>query len=522
MYSLPSLFCALVGLLPAGIPDPGPCPTAPAPRSQEVAAGQAPATAGSEMRLSLDLARSLALENNLTLRIQALGSDLARQNMLGSWGAFDWIFTGTGAYLDSRSLDMSQIGEFFSAPDIIENRNESLGFDFLRPLSTGGSFDVQFNRGISSTNGVTVDLDLQDRLISDGLTLTYNQPLMRGAWAEYATASQREAEIVLGRQGELERGARQDLLLQVSNAYWDLVAARRQLEVAQSSLGLGLDQVERNQRRLDVGLGTRVEVLQAEAEVAVRREQRLLAEVTVEQAGDMLKQLLFPGTDPELWESIPVPTTPLPQELDTGGQPDWRSALLAAIEQRPDLRQARADIDAAQVQLARARSERLAGLDLSLSANARGDANSAGDSIEQITDLDQPTYTAALTYSMPIGNRVTKHAERAASIALRQARLTYDATEAQVAGLVRQAVRDVQYQAEAVRAALQSRELARQQLAAERARYEEGLSTNYQVLEFQQALAQTQSSERAARVAFAKALVNMEYVQGYLGEQPTP
>jgi outer membrane protein TolC len=236
----------------------------------------------------------------------------------------------------------------------------------------------------------------------------------------------------------------------------------------------------------------------------------------------MLKQLLFPGTDPELWESIPVPTTPLPQELDTGGQPDWRSALLAAIEQRPDLRQARADIDAAQVQLARARSERLAGLDLSLSANARGDANSAGDSIEQITDLDQPTYTAALTYSMPIGNRVTKHAERAASIALRQARLTYDATEAQVAGLVRQAVRDVQYQAEAVRAALQSRELARQQLAAERARYEEGLSTNYQVLEFQQALAQTQSSERAARVAFAKALVNMEYVQGYLGEQPTP
>ncbi len=516
MYSLPSLFCALAGLLPAGIPGTGPCPAATAPRTQDVAAGQAPATAGSEMRLSLDLARSLALENNLSLRIQALGSDLARQNLLGSWGAFDWIFTSTGAYSDSESLSTT----VFSG--IIESKSESLSLDFLRPLGTGGSFDLQFSRGVSSTNNPFVDGDFQERLISDGLTLTYNQPLMRGAWAEYATASQREAEIVLGRQGELERGARQDLLLQVSNAYWDLVAARRQLEVAQSSLGLGLDQVERNQRRLDVGLGTRVEVLQAEAEVAVRREQRLLAEVTVEQAGDMLKQLLFPGTDPELWESIPVPTTPLPQELDTGGQPDWRSALLAAIEQRPDLRQARADIDAAQVQLARARSERLAGLDLSLSANARGEANSAGDSIEQITDLDQPTYTAALTYSMPIGNRVTKHAERAASISLRQARLTYDATEAQVAGLVRQAVRDVQYQAEAVRAALQSRELARQQLAAERARYEEGLSTNYQVLEFQQALAQTQSSERAARVAFAKALVNMEYVQGYLGEQPTP
>jgi outer membrane protein TolC len=190
------------------------------------------------------------------------------------------------------------------------------------------------------------------------------------------------------------------------------------------------------------------------------------------------------------------------------------------MEQRPDLRQARADIDSAEVQLARSASERLAGLDLSLSANARGEAASAGDSIEQITDLDQPTYTAALTYSMPIGNRVARHAERAASIALRQARLTYDATESQVAALVRQAVRDVHYQAEAVRAAELSRELARQQLEAERARFDEGLSTNYQVLEFQQALAQTQSSERAARVAFAKAEVNMEYVQGLLGESP--
>ena len=66
---------------------------------------------GSVLRLSLDQARSLALENNLTLRIQALGSDLTRQNLLGSWGAFDWIFTGTGAFSDSKILDRSIFGE---------------------------------------------------------------------------------------------------------------------------------------------------------------------------------------------------------------------------------------------------------------------------------------------------------------------------------------------------------------------------------------------------------------------------
>lgn len=519
MHYLPRMIGTLAAALPLAAPVPAHgslASAAPPPQQGAAAVDEQQAQSGSVLRLSLKLARSLALENNLGLRIQALGSELARHNSLGSWGAFDWIFTGTGSYSDSDSLSTT----FFGTGDIISSETEGLSFDFLKPLGTGGSFDLQFSRGISATDNPFVGADFQERLVSDGLTMTYNQPLLRGAWAEYATATQREAEIVLGRQRELERGTRQDLLLQVSNAYWDLVAARRQREVAQSSLGLGLDQVQRNQRRLEVGLGTQVEVLQAEAEVAVRREQLLLADVTVDQAGDLLKQLVFPGTDRDLWESIPEPTTPLPKIVATSGQPDWESALLVAMEQRPDLRQARADIDSAEVQLARSASERLAGLDLSLSANARGEAASAGDSIEQITDLDQPTYTAALTYSMPIGNRVARHAERAASIALRQARLTYDATESQVAALVRQAVRDVHYQAEAVRAAELSRELARQQLEAERARFDEGLSTNYQVLEFQQALAQTQSSERAARVAFAKAEVNMEYVQGLLGESP--
>jgi len=69
-----------------------------------------------------------------------------------------------------------------------------------------------------------------------------------------------------------------------------------------------------------------------------------------------------------------------------------------------------------------------------------------------------------------------------------------------------------------VRAAQKSLDLAQRQLEAEEKRHEEGISTNFQVLSFQQDLTLALSSERAARANFAKALSNLAQAQGLIGE----
>jgi outer membrane protein TolC len=63
--------------------------------------------------------------------------------------------------------------------------------------------------------------------------------------------------------------------------------------------------------------------------------------------------------------------------------------------------------------------------------------------------------------------------------------------------------------------------LARRHLSAEAARYREGLTTNCQVLEFQQQLAEALSSEKRARVLYAKALATLAKSEGVLGERET-
>ena len=81
---------------------------------------------------------------------------------------------------------------------------------------------------------------------------------------------------------------------------------------------------------------------------------------------------------------------------------------------------------------------------------------------------------------------------------------------------VRTAVNEVDRQREAVVAAAKSRTLAQRQLEAEETRQSVGLSTTFQVLQFQEDLAQALSTEVFAKSSYAKALASLAFVEGRL------
>jgi outer membrane protein TolC len=308
----------------------------------------------------------------------------------------------------------------------------------------------------------------------------------------------------------------------VTTAYWDLVDTNQQYGVAESFLRLGNEQLSQNRRRLEAGVGTEVEVIQAEADVATRTETLLLQDVNVRAAMDALKALLFPGTEEDLWNMELVPATPLPEPsaVTPDAAPPWFECLMTALDNRSILRQQRMEIETAELAYSQAASQRMIGLDLELSTAANATDGDSSEALTSIARYEYPTYTAALVLNTPIGNRAAKYAERAAWADVRRQKLTYDSLEIAITSEVRDAVRQVVYQAERVRAAGKSLELAQRQLDAEQARYREGLSTNFQVLEFQQDLATAESTEKRARVDYMKALATLEAVRGIIGEDP--
>ena len=484
----------------------------PHPATQDAGAPEpAEATAADRLELTLAQAVGLATGNNLELEIAGVDAEVAGYEELSTWGAFDWVFDSRLTYSDSTREGSG----FLSGGAETQTETGALELDLTKPLTTGGSFVAHFDSLDRRTDSVLFN---EPRQREAAFSLSYVQPLRRGAWSEYATSRQREAELLFQRQREITRATRQRVTVEVTNAYWDLVSAIEQLGVAQSAINLGRNRLERNQRELDAGVGTEVDVLQARAELATREEGLLQAQNDVAQRMDDLKKMILRGEEDPVWETEIVPVTPLPADV-TPQAPAWTAALAIALERRSELRQASLDVDAARVRAQRAASERLAGLNLELSAGSASVDSQRTEAIQEAAEYRFPTYTAALVYNMPIGNRTAANAERAASARVRSALLAYDRIQLDVTAEVRAAVRNVLYAAEQVRATTTSLELAQRQLAAEEARFDNDLSTTFQVLEFQQQLIVAMSNERGARVGFAKALTQLESVQGLVGEE---
>jgi len=463
--------------------------------------------------ISLEAALTLAETNNLGLQMQDLATEVARFNAIGAWGTYDWVLGANAGYTDFERKPSAVV------EGLVLQKGDVWSYDLslTRALETGGSFSALFDSNRTTTTSQNAFAATQ---IEDQLSFTLTQPLLRGVGYDRATADQREAELQYMKQVEARRQTQQELLRDTANAYWDLVQSRNQLGVAESSLELGRQQLERNQRLLSAGVGTEVEVIQAEAEVARREETRLLAYVTLLASSDALKALLFPGKDPESWNTELVPTTPVPDDVGVEELAAWEDALDVAFDRRPELRQQDFEIRIAKLRHERTISDRRYGLDLNLQAISQGLSVNDYDSFREAFDFEHMTYVAGLNINAPVQNRTAASAERAALLERRSAQLMLDQLHTQVVGEVRDAVRQLHYQSLAVRAAGESLRAADRQLAAEEARYENDLSTNFQVLEFQMQLVEAMNSEQTARVNFAKALFQLRAAQGTLGERP--
>ena len=516
--------------------------TGPRLTAQE-SAGEDPADIGAEdprqwrseqqaLALSLDEALELALRNNLDLTVAERQTEIARLDALGSWGAFDPVLSASGALVEREREGSSSL----SGANVLEEDNQEFTASLDWPIPTGADLSLSYSRSNDRTNNTFATFDVST---TDIVTAMVTQPLLRGAWSRFATTNQRQAEVELQRQRAAEDQVRQGLLLNVYNAYWDLVSAREQLEVRIVTYELGVEQLRQDERRLEVGAGTEVDVLQSETNVAQSWEQLLQAGNTVLAAEDTLRTLLFvdslaageSGGVETSWEWPLVPTTEFPPiegadvpTLDAQGDDPvlWRSSAATALNHRPEIAQARFDVDVAEVQLERARSDRRPQLDLVVTATSVGFDADPSDALSEATGFDFPEYRGSLVFSLPLRNRTARFAERSARAAVRNAELQYEIRELDILTEVRAAVRDLRYSAIAALAAETSRELAERQLAAEQARQRNGLSTTFQVLEFQQTLAEARSDERAARAAYAKAQAALEHAEGVLGDDQEP
>jgi outer membrane protein TolC len=272
-----------------------------------------------------------------------------------------------------------------------------------------------------------------------------------------------------------------------------------------------------------------IDVVQAEAEAATRRQTVAQAEATWRTAELSLKRLIVGSTEDPLWRARIDPTdrpsfNPAPVDVE--------AAVRRALDQRTDLVQSRKVLESTDTNLRFLRNQSLPGVDLVASYGLQGIGGTSfiragglgspivqtipggyADALTRIRDREFPNWNLAVNLNYPIGTSAADANYARARVERNQSLAQIRALELQVATEVTNAALQLESNLKSLEAATAARELAERRLEAEQSKFEVGISTNFFVVQAQRDLSDAQNAELRTLADYRKSLVEFERVQ---------
>jgi outer membrane protein TolC len=464
-----------------------------------------------------------AVENNPDLAIVRLGTEVEAARVGESRGAFVPVFSTqlgrsssvtppSNFLLGDRGVD---VDDWFSTTGVRQR------------LPWGsGTWSVSWETSRTTSNNPITSFD---PTLQSGFQLAFSQPLLRdraidAARHQYAIAKRNEETSDLR-----FREAAVQTVAAVKQAYWTLKATRANVAVQQRSLELAEQLARENKVRVDAGQIPPLDLVQAEAEVAQRRENLIRAVAVADDAEDALRRLIVDPADAAFWR---LRIEPVEEPTALGALPDIDTAVARALNERYDVARAGRELENARTTLQFLNNQRLP--DVRLETSYRGSGlggtqflRSGGfpgtvtgrrdfgfnDALGQVFTNDYPTWSFGLTISYPLGRSFEAASYARADVERRQAAQKISSLRVQAAETVRRAGRQVHSTAERVQAARASAMLAEERLQSEQRRFEVGLSTTFLVTQAQRDLLEAQVNLLQTTLDYESALVNFDAVQ---------
>ena len=495
-----------------------------APQSPASQAVQPGAPAGPTVNLTEDEAVARARDKNLTLISERITPQTFDFSIAATRAAYAFNLTSSTGLVNNTQLstNLTQGGSSIKT----EQQTWSGGIA-KRMWLGGGQYNVNWNNGRDTTSSTNSTCS---PCFSSGLSAQFTQPLWRNFKIDNTRAQIRNNEISQD-IAEINLSAQEvTVLAQVRNAYWELAYARQAVEAAQRSLELATKLVGDNRARVEIGTMAPIDVVQAQAEEANRRQQLVTAQATLRNNELALKRLIVSGTDDELW---PATIVPVDQPTVTAQPIDLEAAVANALSRRTDLTVTKKNLESADISLATIENETKPQLDLVGSLNLSGRAGQGRerpdpfnpgvvipaptgsylDAVSQMGRFDAPRWAVTMNFAYPLGNSAAQANLARQKLLRTQTEAAIKAAELQVATEVTAAALAVRNNLEAMQASTVSRELSQQRLDAAQAKFDQGMATNYEVVQAQRDLNDARNSELRAQLNYQRALVDFQRVQ---------
>jgi HAE1 family hydrophobic/amphiphilic exporter-1 len=509
--------------------------------------------------ITLQDAIGMALAKNPNLAISASNARISAYQVVEARGAFDVKLQvqPTSSYSVSPPLNLFDAGP----GDVGRYVNQEAPPQYLYTSGPGDVIQHQssfsYGLGGQSVNGTQYTAGIQqtrtynNTLFNEfnpfylaSLNLSVTQPLLRNAGMN---AGKRQLQLALINGDSSSQAAlvsASDTIAQVSNAYWNLVSAWRNVAIQEEALRDAVTQQHSIVRLAKRGATAPIDATEAATQVATFQDSVYSALQTVAELQNQLKSLVVTDAGDKIWEANLLPTSQVEQ---LPAAPTLQTVVQTAVRNRPEIQQSLDRYKQADIDFKFAKNQALPQADAAVTFESNGFAGilqpapgfiagncttvvggaiaacptpppdtqgKMAQAYHNMWSVEFPTFNIGVTISFPLNNDYAKGLKGTAVEEQRQAAIYAAGVSARIGYDARNALQTYQSALSRLHAARVAREASELVYASERRKYKSGASTTFLVLQRQVELLQNRGRELQAQTDLNKAVVEIQRVEG--------
>ena len=457
--------------------------------------------------LTLDQAIGYALANNQDLNVTVNAAAASQFSLFSNYGIYDPNLQAFGTRTHNDQPTASQL----AGAQVLKTDASDAGAQVAQLIPWGGTFTLGFAGNRTKTNSTFYDVNPS---FTAGLTASVNQPLLR-------SFGQLSTNWLIETARNTRDSSYQDFVRSVQatvnateQAYWDLAYAYDNLKVKLEAKAIAVELNRITKIKIDVGSLAPIDVVQTEVNIATADQDIINAEGLIGLSQDQLKRQL--NFDPTVWNAAEIiPTDPVRVEEQRF---NLEEGMKTALVHRPEVISQLYNVASGQIRYAYYQNQVLPQLNLQASYGNNGldgrqtlpdgtvvDGGFEG-AVNQVFDRSYKNWKVGLVFSYPIFNRAAKGNEGVARYTLETSKAQLTVIEQNIIVDVRNAHRAIDTAEKQIVAAGKGRELAERNLDAARKKYENGMTTGFEVSQLQTNLSDARSRELNALVVYRKAV----------------
>lgn len=513
--------------------------------------------AGLTQTVTLDEVIEMALTNNLDAQIEHVGLRISRDRVRYAWGTFDPVFSinntrestqtpqnatnlTNAAEVQQVQLQQQQLlaqeslatqlaiangqpapvfastaTNFAGQPPLIfesENFRLNQQLQGRTPLGTQYSFGLEVARRAPLIRDIDRQFVVEDTAVA---SITVQQPLLR----DFGPAANL-AEIRIARQNQQVASftwqqSVMNAVQTVITTYYDMVYALENVRVREEAVASDEQLVLGNQRRLDVGIMSPIDVRQAQVAVSEDQELLLTAKNLFMERQFALKRAILRDAaidDPRVF----VPAGAEPPLVPPLDAVTWKQT---AFEKRFDYKSVLHQAEIENIRLRFARNQMLPKLDLVGSYGLNGLTTDFFSATGRAFDGQSRQWSVGIVASVPIFNvqgraqlAIAKGLKEQALLRIKQAELTIDVD-------VDTVISRIKTNTQRVETAQQSRRFGDEAIKIQNKRLEQGQVSSFDIIDTRKRLFDARTREISAQAELDKSIVQLWFAAGTLFDE---